>query len=75
MHVSTALPALQTEPTVGDSKFAVTSEKITEVAVGFMAVLKVNTTDAPGETPVAPLLGTVEIIGAAPPPAQDLPVT
>jgi hypothetical protein len=66
VHVSTVLPALQVETTSGDSKSAVTSEKIAEVAAGFMAVLKVNTTDAPGETPVAPLLGIVETsVGAA----------
>ena len=60
--MSTLLPALQLKTTVGDWLLAVISEKTTEVAAGFMAVLKVNTTAAPGETPGAPLVGTVETI-------------
>ena len=62
MQVRTVLPALHPNIMVGDSLFAVTSEKTTKVAVGFMEVLKLNTTAAPGETPVAPLAGTVETI-------------
>ena len=66
MQVSTLLPALQPKTMVGDSLLAVISEKTTKVAAGSMFVLKVNTTAAPGETPVAPLVGTVEtIVGCA----------
>jgi hypothetical protein len=56
------LPALQPKTIVGDSLLAETSEKITEVIAGSIAVLKLNTTAAPGETPVAPLVGTDETI-------------
>ena len=62
VQVSTVLPALQAEITGGDWKPAVTSKNCATVAPGFMAALKVNTTGAPGETPVAPLAGTVERI-------------
>ena len=62
MQLRTVLPPLQPKATFGDSLLAVMSEKTTDVAVGFMAVLKVITTAAPGETPVAPLFGIVEII-------------
>ena len=61
VQVSTVLPALQTEIMDGSSP-AVASKNVALVCVGSMAVLKWNTTDAPGETPVAPSGGTVEVI-------------
>ena len=62
MQVSTVLAAFQLKTMPGDSLLPVTSEKTTKVASGFMAALKVITTAAAGETPVAPLFGMAEII-------------
>ena len=62
MYVSTVLPALQVKTMEGDSLSAFVSEKIAKVTAASMAVLKVNTTAAPGETPTAPLFGIADII-------------
>ena len=60
MQVSTVLPALQ-EGAVGTLvKPEEPSLNCASVAEVFIAALKVNTTEAEGETPEAPLAGTTE---------------
>src|SRR6266404_5224627 len=57
VQVSTVFPALQTGVTVGNP-VTVVSKNVASVRSGSIAALKVKTTAAEGETPVAPRAGT-----------------
>ncbi len=55
-------PELQDPEGSGIMAPLVTLENITDVAKVYIAVLNVKTTAALGETPVAPLVGTTDVI-------------
>ena len=62
VHVKIVLPPLH----AGEVGRKLVSMNIAVVAAGFIASLKVKTTAADGETPLAPLNGTVEtMVGTA----------